>query len=989
MQGFTAWLVPALAAATCISSVFAGPAPQQSNDAPAAPTESAPEYTILQQRPDRLVVTLPNRMIIIAQEMPTAPVVSVQTWIKTGSIYEQEHVGAGLSHFLEHLLAGGTTTTRTEEETNAILGRIGAQTNAATSLDTVRYYINTTSDNTATAIDLLSDWMRNSTIGEAEFQRERDVIQREFSMGEGEPGRIFWKLTQQARYTAHPARHPTIGYLDEFLKISRDQIYDFYKRMYAPNNLVFVVAGDIDKQAVVEQVASLWADAQPRELPELSFPAEPEIDQPRTLTGKADIKQPRLRLAWPGTRLAEEGDYALDLLAMVLGQGETSRLVREVRDQQRLANDIGSYNVSFPWGEGYFAVEAEIAQFPLENEDPEATPEQQAQQRLGVLKQAVLRAVEQLRDEPVTDRELARAKRNVLADVLSASQTADGVASRLASDLIGQGDPDYLPKYADAIQKLTAEDLQQAAQRFLTENRLITVQLLPRGEEAPERLARPEEAPQDLPVEPIDIDNALVVEQVRENVAATDAPEQVVQVDEPVTYTLENGLRLIVQRSTLVPSASMQLYWKGGLLGEPADKAGIANAMAAMLPRGTESRSAQEIAEAVEDLGASLGTQGGNNTTYAQARALKEDWPSVMGLLAEVVRQPSFPAEEWARMQPRLLAAIDRQRDSWYGELSAEFREDYYAQHPWGNTPLGEKDVIANLTVEDLRKFHADQLVGPNMVIAVVGDVEPEQVREQVEQLFGDIPGTLSGEFAPQAPVPPVARIEQAPTRKPVAAVTIGFGPVIERSHPDYPALQVLSRLFSNFPAGWLDRALRGEGPGLVYASWAHLVTGLVPGHFAITFNTTPATVDETLSRAIAVAERARTGEISEEDLQRAKAKVLTTEFFGRQSNSERAMDAALDELYGVGDLGGRKFAQSVQALTADDIRAAARKYLQNPVVTVLTNEPVPAEALEQAVYGAPEPDVETDSEAEPVAADGEDAASDEDPEAEPATATQ
>ncbi len=117
--------------------------------------------------------------------------------------------------------------------------------------------------------------MQRSKIEPAELTREKDVILREFEMGEGEPGRILWKLTQGVRYQAHPARHPTIGYVDEFKKIERDEVYDFYRRMYVPNNLVFVVVGDIERQAVVDQIAKLWSDSAARDLPKLSFPIEP------------------------------------------------------------------------------------------------------------------------------------------------------------------------------------------------------------------------------------------------------------------------------------------------------------------------------------------------------------------------------------------------------------------------------------------------------------------------------------------------------------------------------------------------------------------------------------------------------------------------------------------------------------------------------------------------------------------------------------------
>ncbi|MEO1237471.1 MAG: pitrilysin family protein, partial [Planctomycetota bacterium] len=318
----------------------APPPPEVINDtAGVSPgvAEATNAYTLLSERPDRLVAELPNRMVIVAQSVPTAPVVSVQAWVKTGSLYEQEHVGAGLSHFLEHLVSGGTTTNRTEAQSTATLGRIGAQTNAATSLDTVRYYINTTSAHTATAVDLLSDWMQNNVVLQSEYERERDVIQSEFSMGQGDPGRIHWKLTQQARFAdtpTHPGAHPTIGYLDEFLTVSRDELYDFYRRMYVPNNMVFVVVGDIDPPQVIEQVAALWGDVPTGELPELSFPVAPpaETTGPVVVEGVAAITRPRVRLLWPGVRLGGEHDYALDLLAGVLG-----RVVERVDRRDELA----------------------------------------------------------------------------------------------------------------------------------------------------------------------------------------------------------------------------------------------------------------------------------------------------------------------------------------------------------------------------------------------------------------------------------------------------------------------------------------------------------------------------------------------------------------------------------------------------------------------------------------------------------------------------
>ncbi|MFA9477809.1 M16 family metallopeptidase [Phycisphaerales bacterium AB-hyl4] len=942
---------------------LAGPALADEND--------SPEPTVLQQRDDRLIVELPNRMIAIAQEIPTAPVVSAQIWVKTGSIYEQEFVGAGISHYLEHMLSGGTTSTRSEAESNAILGRMGARTNAATGLDNVRYFINTTSEHTAEAVDLLSDWIRNGAVEQSEVDREHDVILQEFSMGEGDPGRILWRLTQQARYTAHPARHPTIGYIDEFKQIDRDELYEFYQRMYPPNNLVMVVAGDIDKDAVIQQIAEFWSDAEPRELPELSFPVEPELEEPRELTGRADISRPRIRLAWPGTRLGGDYDYALDVLGTILGQGETSRLVRKVRDDERMVNSISAYNLSFDWGEGFFGIDAEIADFDLdgriidiETGEPMSPDELPAnaheESRAGFVQYVVLGEVQRITEDGVTDAELARAKRRIMAQVASANQTAEGVASRLARDVIGTGDPDYLQRYADAIQELTPEDIQQAAMLYLSPDRLVTVRLLPYDDEhGPTPLARPSDE-QDLDAfeqESIDLDNARTVERMREALADREHEATPVEVEPLVQHELDNGIRLLVQRSTVVPAVSMQVFWKGGLLGETPGREGVANAMAQMLMRGTQQRGAQALANAIESLGASMTTQTGNNTTYAQASSLSEDWSTVMNLLAEVLLKPAFDEDEWDRLRPRLLASIAREADSWYGELNKHFRQAYYGNHPWSQSPLGRRDVVEQLTVDDLREFHASQLGGSEMVVSVVGDVDPEEVREKVEELFGSLPAEAPQPFEAAPATTPSEALMQVETRKRVAAVKIGMGPAVDRASEDYAAMLVLSRLMSQFPGGWLNQTLRGDGPGLAYAQWARLVTGIEPGYFEITFNSSPDLVPEALRRSLAVIERAKHGEIGDDELARARAGVLTGEFFGKQSNSDRAMSAALDELYGVHDPEGERFRAAIEAIDAEEIHRVAQKYLINPVTLLLTHERIDEDALN----GAPVESVESD----------------------------
>lgn len=880
--------------------------------------------TTLDRRSDRVITQLPNGLIVIAQRTAAAPVVSVQCWVKTGSIYEQEFNGLGLSHFLEHLVAGGSTTTRTEDESNAILGRIGGQTNAATGLDTVHYYVNTTSEHTETAVDLMSDWIRNSTIGQREFDREMQVIGREFAMGRGEPGRIMWKMTQEVRYPSnHPARHPTIGYEAEFVEVTRDQVYDFYRRMYVPNNMVFVVVGDIAPSRVTEQVARLWADSKPGPLPQIVIPKEKPITEPRTIVGQADVEFPRFQLSWVGAEMATEEDYALDLLGRVLGEGELSRLSKNVRDKG-LALQTGAGNWSFSFGRGMFVVNAM------------AQPD-----KLDQAKAAVLQEIQHITEQGVSDEELRRAKNKTIAEVVYAVQTAEEAADRLATDFIYTGDPDYVKNYAQAVEKISSEQVRAAAKKFLQPEGMMSVQLSP-GELTHEG-ERPADSPRGLVLaegpetETLSLDNSQLIEKFN-SVQSVATGKSSLRSSPTRLHKLPNGLRVLVQSDNRIPIAAIQWVQLGGLLGEEAGREGVANAASTLFLKGAGSRTADQIAGQLELMGAQMGASAGNATTSVTAQCLAKDWKSVLELTADVVLRPTFPADEWAQVQPRLLAAIDSQNDVWYTQLRSALREAYFGRHPWSQSPLGRRSVVEALTVEQMSEFHSKRLGANQAVLAVFGDVDESQVLAEVARLFGDMPASPSVPFQPPAYVRSKTGYVHVETSKPTPAVVIGYGPGVAVTDEDYQAMQVMNSVMSSFPVGWLDQALRGEGQGLVYAVGAGVFSGPIPGYWSVLFNTQNETINPAMEKAVKVVDRIRNEIVDEPTLARARQAVLVDEAFSRQAPAQRATAAALDELYGLGFNHAEKSIDQIRQVTAQDIHRVARKYIQDPVGIILSN---------------------------------------------------
>src|ERR1700676_300297 len=224
----------------------------------AAPPESGPGITFPPSTAQKRI--LPNGLTIIVQEDRSAPVASVQAWCGTGSVDENEHLGAGLTDILEHMLFKGTKT----RASSAIVQKIqdvGGYINAYTSFDRTVYWIDVPKAGTSVALDILSDTMMNSTLPQEEYAREQEVIRREFAMGMDDPDRMAGQLLFATAFQRHPYRLPVIGQLEIFNQLTRDDVMRYYKTRYVPNNLTFIVVGDVGAETVSEQLGAFFKDS--------------------------------------------------------------------------------------------------------------------------------------------------------------------------------------------------------------------------------------------------------------------------------------------------------------------------------------------------------------------------------------------------------------------------------------------------------------------------------------------------------------------------------------------------------------------------------------------------------------------------------------------------------------------------------------------------------------------------------------------------------
>lgn len=842
-------------------------------------------YTNIQRLPDDVTLaTLSNGLTVIVQENHAAPVATVRCAVRnTGSAYEGKNLGAGLSHVLEHVVAGGTTAHRTEKEIEKIVDTFGGATNAFTSNDMTSYFVDCPAKNTMKTIELIADAMQNVKFVPTEFERELKVVRRELADGEVNRQRVMWKLLTQTIYSVHPMRHPIIGYLDVLNATKNQTIIDFYHERYVPNNQVFVVVGDVKTQQVLDEVAKQFAETPRGRETYIQFQDEPEQLSPREAVCEMDGATYDLAFAWPTVKLSSPDLYALDVAASILGDGESSRLVEQLRNQKQLVLMVMAASETPHDVAGFFAVMAVCRPQTWEKASDE-----------------ILRNVYRLRDDLVTPEELAKAKKQKAAELVFSRQSIKQAADGLARNFITAGDPLFDKVYVENIQKVTAEQVRDVARKYLTPQRLTRVIIAPPGG-----------AP-------------------KASKEASKAVEGKIQLKQ-----LPNGLRVLLKRDAHLPMVNMQAIVLGGSLVDDVQTAGRSAILGAMLDRGTADHSAQQIAEYFDSIGGQVGMGAGRFTVFGSATTLREDFPGAAALFAECITRPTFPDDEFAKMQQLALGAIARRADNPQTEIGEFFVDNLPADSPYHVIQGGTVRSVKQLTAKDLREYHAKYFVPNNMIVTVFGDIDPDEALSLVEKHFGGLkpnPDLKPVSFdVPNAIAKTLVRHKQI--GKQTAMVMLGYPTASLFEKKDYSAMTVLGAIMAGYryPGGWLHNELRGAG--LVYSVHGSQMTGPAPGFFAVIAQTEPNKLAEVVGRIQNNVKRAKEGRITDDEFRTAVERVLALHAQENTAIADQALQAALDELYGLGYDYSKTFDARIEAVTLKDVVGAAKKYFGNHVL--------------------------------------------------------
>jgi zinc protease len=705
---------------------------------------------------------LKNGLVLLVHEDHKAPIVAVNTWYHVGSKNEKPGK-TGFAHLFEHLMFSGSE--HFDHTFINAMERIGAtDLNGTTNTDRTNYFEDVPTSMLDLTLFAESDRMGHllAVLDQKKLDLQRGVVQNEKRQGENQPYGVTRQLLTENSYpVGHPYSWTTIGSMDDLNAASMQDVQDWFKTNYGPNNVVLVLAGDITPEAALRKVEKYYGD----------IPAGPPLARQSVWIAKRTgtrrevvqdrVPQARVYRVWNVPPAYSADDPALDLIAHLLGGGKTSRLYKRLvyRDQIATAATASSSTDEIA---GRFSVV--LTAIPGGD--------------LGVVEKAADEELERFLRQGPTESELRAAKTAILGDFIRGSERIGGFGGTsdvLARCMTFTGDPDCYKRYLEGIKAATPASLVKTAVAWLSDGDYV-LQVRP----------YPSDYVADAP-----LDRSQPPAEGRAEAWTLPGLQRA---------TLSNGLRVVLVERHTVPVVDLTMLIDSGFAADPPHLPGTESFALRMLEEGTATRNSLRVGEELEALNAKFTTASNLDAAFVNLSVLSATLDQGLGIYADLMLHPAFASQEFERLKKERLAAIRSEKVT---PVSMALRVApgllYGAGHAYGSplSGLGTESALGALTREDLVNFHRTWFKPNNAELLIVGDTTLRAITPRLERLFA---GWQSGEV-PQKHIAEVAAPEQAVIYlldRPGAqqSVIVGAQLVPARNDPDALALQEINEVF-------------------------------------------------------------------------------------------------------------------------------------------------------------------------------------------------
>lgn len=851
---------------------------------------------------------LKNGMRVVLHQDRSTPIVAVNTWYHVGS--KNEVPGrTGFAHLFEHMMFQGSKNYNADYFTP--LQEAGGNVNGTTNQDRTYYYETVPSNFLELALYMEADRLGGLTAAmtQEKLDNQRDVVKNERRQRvDNVPyGTAFEKIGAIMYPEGHPYNWTTIGSLEDLQAASLDDVKSFFGQYYVPNNAVLVVSGDFDEKQArgwIEKYFGPIARGGDVRRPDAPMPKlDKEI---RTTVEDSLIPLPRRYMVWHSVPQFTADEPALDMLGFILSTGRSSRLQSNLVYGKEMAQQVNAFNNTGEIG-GTFQIQAT------------ARPGKS----LEDIEREINAEIERIKKEPPTADELARARNTMEAQTIFGMQTVLRKGGQISTYTGYLNKPDYFQTDLDRYRKVTPADIQRVANTYLTANRLVMSYVPRQGEAA--RAQRSADRP--TSVKPEKKDQARLAEQTAK--LPKPGPDPKLSLPPIPKTKLSNGLEVWMVEQKELPIVAMNLVLKSGATFEPKGKLGIAGMTSSLLDDGTKTRSAVDIANQLQSIGANLNSNSGWDSTDVTMQTLTRNLDQALDIYADVITNPTFPQAELESLRGRALVGLRQQRANPGAISNNVYNKVLYGTHPYGRDLSGSEQSLKAIARDDVVRYYESTYRPNNGVLIVVGNFDKNTLTKKLETAFaGWKPGNvLNGQLPKTATLGKtgIYLVDRPNSAQSVVAIgQIG----VDRSNPDYFPIVVMNSILGGGITSRISMNLREE-KGYTYGAGSGWSFRRGAGPFTARSNIQTAVTKEGIAEFMKELNGIR-GAIpaTQNELDYNKQALIRRYPAGFETVGQISNQLANLVVYGLPESYFNDYISKIKAVTLDDVNRVARQYL-------------------------------------------------------------
>ncbi len=877
---------------------------------------------------------LENGLIVLTKEVHSAPVVSVQVWYEVGSRNEQAGVN-GIAHQLEHMMFKGTKDRPVQF--GRLFSALGSDSNAFTSYDQTAYYGTAERDKLNALLMLEADRMQNAVIDAEKLASEKRVVISELQGYENSPEYRLNRAVLQKVFPEHPYGLPVGGTKADVEKFKVKQVQEYYRKFYRPDNAVLVIVGDFDTAKTLKVVKDIFGKIQKNQDSNVNSRDainrfSTSVKSQELIVNSQKVSHSPIVLREPGANALLHTIYplpdanhpdipALDVMDYILTEGRNSRL-EQALVESGMATDVTGSIVSLREGGWY---ELSVTATPGEN--------------LKKIDAVMQKAIATLTSQKAKVEEVNRAKAQLEASVVLNNRDITSQAMQLGNDQTTASDYHYTERYLAAVRRVTATDVQRVANKYLKPKLRSFGFFEPTQIQASQKSDGKSHST--LITENFSDNTPKVATEVMKYLPPVDLTTHPTNLTLPEQFKLSNGIEVLLLPDNSTPTITLSGYIKAGNEFDPEDKVGLASLVADNLMNGTKTRDVLAIAKTLDERGASLDFESYREGTEIQGSALAGDLPIVLHVLADVIKNPTFPAKELELTRQQALTDLKEELDDPTEVAKRTFVQSVYPKtHPLHK--FATPKTLQRIRRQDLIAFKTQHYRPDTTVLALVGDFDPKNVRSLIETEFGN--WKVSGQ-APTIEYPVVSmpdkivRLNSVLPGKTQAVTYMGNTGINRKDQRYYAALVLNQILGGDTLSSRLGAEIR-DRQGLTYGIYSTFQVGQNIGIFLIEMQTAPEDSTRAINSTRRLLEEIHQQGVTSEELETAKRTLISNYNVSLANPDELSYKILMNKVYGLDKKELHSFVSKIASVSLEQVNQAGRELLHPDKIVVVTAGP-------------------------------------------------